>query len=52
MWTVLNGGFTGTFTWDGSSNIDLTLSAVPEPSTWIGGALAVLLLGWSEREAN
>ena len=47
MWTILNAGYTGTFTWDGMGNIDLTLTAVPEAATWFGGALAVLLLAWS-----
>jgi autotransporter-associated beta strand protein len=48
-WTITNSGWAGTFVYDGLGNIDLTLSAVPEPSTWIGGALAFGILGWSQR---
>ena len=47
-WTIMNPGFTGTFSFDGA-NIDLTLTAVPEPSTWVAGALALGVLGWSQR---
>jgi autotransporter-associated beta strand protein len=47
-WTITNSGFAGTFTFDGA-NIDLTLGAVPEPSTWIGGALALAALGYTQR---
>jgi autotransporter-associated beta strand protein len=47
-WTITNSGFVGTFTFDGA-NIDLTLIAVPEPSTWIGGALAFAALGYTQR---
>jgi autotransporter-associated beta strand protein len=32
QWTILNEGFVGTFSYDGN-NVDLTLTAVPEPST-------------------
>jgi autotransporter-associated beta strand protein len=42
-WTITNPGFVGTFTYDGA-NIDLTLTAVPEPSTWAAGALALASL--------
>jgi autotransporter-associated beta strand protein len=48
-WTITNSGFAGTFTFDGA-NIDLTLAAVPEPSTWIGGALALAALGYTQRQ--
>ena len=48
-WTITNGGWTGTFVYDGSGDIDLTLTAVPEPSTWIAGALVVGVLGWTQR---
>ncbi len=44
-WTITNPEFQGTFSWDGS-NIDLTLTQVPEPGTWCAAALtfgAVLL---------
>lgn len=42
-WTITNAGWLGTFNYDGAGNIDLVVSAVPEPSTYglIGaGALA------------
>jgi autotransporter-associated beta strand protein len=48
-WTITNPGWSGTFTYDGA-NIDLTLTAVPEPSTWIGGALALLAIGCTQRK--
>jgi hypothetical protein len=48
-WTITNPGWTGTFTYDGA-NIDLTLTAVPEPGTWIGGALALLAIGCTQRK--
>jgi autotransporter-associated beta strand protein len=47
-WTITNPGFAGTFTFDGA-NIDLTLTAVPEPSTWIGGVFALAALGYAQR---
>ncbi len=31
-------------------NIDLDLTAVPEPGTWAAGILTVLALGWSVRK--
>lgn len=40
LWQVANSGFSGLFTYDGSGNIDLTLSAIPEP-----GVCALLGLG-------
>jgi len=49
-WTISNPGWSGTFTLDGTGNIDLTLTAVPEPSTWIGGALALLAVGCTQRK--
>jgi autotransporter-associated beta strand protein len=48
MWVILNAGYTGTFTFDGT-NIDLTLTTVPEPSTWLAAALALGAIGWSQR---
>ncbi len=39
-WTLLNTGWVGTFSLDASNNVDLTLSAIPEPAT-----LALLALG-------
>lgn len=34
-WTILNPGVVGTFSLDGSGNVDLTISSVPEPSAMI-----------------
>jgi hypothetical protein len=39
---------TGTFIYDGFGNIDLNLSAVPEPSTWIAGGLALIAIGYGQ----
>jgi autotransporter-associated beta strand protein len=47
LWTITNPGFIGTFVFDGA-NIDLNLTAVPEPSTWIAGALTLGALGWAQ----
>jgi autotransporter-associated beta strand protein len=47
-WTITNPGFVGTFTYDGA-NIDLTLTAVPEPSTWAAGVLTLLALAYTQR---
>ena len=48
-WTITNSGWAGTFMWDGA-NIDLTLTAVPEPSTWTGAALALIgVVRWHRR---
>ena len=43
-----NSGFMGTFSWDGA-NIDLTLTAIPEPGTWFAGALALGAVGYWQR---
>jgi fibronectin-binding autotransporter adhesin len=50
-WVIDNAGYTGSFSWDiaNGGEIDLTLTAVPEPSTWIGGGLALLAVGYSQR---
>jgi len=51
-WTITNGGWTGTFTYDGgigSGNIDLTLTAVPEPSGWVTAMLALCTLVVTQR---
>ena len=47
-WTITNAGWTGTFLYDGTGNIDLTLTAVPEPGTWAAGILTVLALCWTQ----
>ncbi len=46
-WVIDNPGYTGVFTWDPANGgeIDLALSAIPEPSTWIGAALALGVIG-------
>ena len=33
-----------------ANDISLTLTAVPEPSTWSAGALALGVVGWSQRK--
>jgi len=47
-WTIVNPGWTGTFTYD-SGTIDLHLIAVPEPATWamLFGGLG--MLGFAQR---
>jgi fibronectin-binding autotransporter adhesin len=50
-WTIDNPGWSGAFVWDAANNeIDLTLTAVPESSTWIGAALALGAIGWTQRK--
>jgi len=46
--TITNPGYVGTFSWDGA-NIDLNLSAVPEPGTWIAGGLALGAIAYTQR---
>lgn len=48
-WRITNSGFTGSFHYDGAGNIDLTVTAVPEPTTWLAGFLALGTLGYSQR---
>ena len=48
-WTTTNNGFSGTFVYDGAGDIDLTMTAVPEPATVLGGVLTAGLLGWGLR---
>lgn len=50
-WTINNAGFVGTFAYDNTGNIDLTLTAspVPEPTTVLGGVFTVGLLGMGLR---
>jgi fibronectin-binding autotransporter adhesin len=48
-WIIVNPGWAGTFTYDGA-NIDLTMTAVPEPSTWVAGALAFIGLFATQRK--
>ncbi|PYL63564.1 MAG: hypothetical protein DMF25_10190 [Verrucomicrobia bacterium] len=48
-WTFTgNPNFAGSFSFDGA-NIDLTMTAVPEPSTWAGASLALAAMLVSQR---
>jgi autotransporter-associated beta strand protein len=47
-WTIQNSGWVGTFAWDGA-NIDLTLTTVPEPETWLSGVLGLVGIGLMQR---
>jgi hypothetical protein len=47
-WTINNGGWTGTFTYDGA-NIDLNVASVPEPATYVAGILTLATLAFSQR---
>jgi autotransporter-associated beta strand protein len=48
--TVSFGGYDFTASYIGGDGNDFVLVAVPEPSTWIGGALALGALGFSQRK--
>ena len=50
-WVITNPGWAGSFSWDAANGgeIDLSLTAVPEPSTWIGAALAFAAIGFTQR---
>ena len=51
-WTITNAGFIATFSYDGGAgpgNIDLTVTAVPEPSTWVAGGLALAAVLYTQR---
>ena len=48
MWVILNAGWTGTFTYDGA-NIDLNLTTVPEPGTWVAAALTLAAVFYTQR---
>ena len=47
-WTIQDPGWAGSFSYSGG-NISLTLTAVPEPSTWISAALAFGAIGFASR---
>jgi hypothetical protein len=50
-WVIDNIGYAGTFSWDSANGgeIDLNITQVPEPSTWIIGALALAALIYHQR---
>jgi fibronectin-binding autotransporter adhesin len=50
-WVINNPGWAGSFSWDSANGgeIDLNLTAIPEPSTWIGAALALVAIGYTQR---
>jgi hypothetical protein len=57
-WVITNEGWAGTFSYNpgafegsGFGSIDVTFSAVPEPSTWAAGCLTVAALGFSRRKS-
>jgi PEP-CTERM motif-containing protein len=47
-WTITDTGWIGNFTYN-AGNINLSVVAVPEPSTWIAGGLALGAVGWTQR---
>ena len=53
-WTVTNDGYSGTFQYDGAGNIDLILDVtpVPEPATWLAGALLLAAACWTLRRSR
>ncbi len=50
-WVIDNSGYFGSFSWDSANGgeIDLNLTAVPEPGTWVAGALALLAVSYTQR---
>jgi autotransporter-associated beta strand protein len=49
-WAISDPGWGGTFAYNPlTDSIDLTLTAIPEPSTWIIGALALAAIGFTQR---
>jgi hypothetical protein len=50
-WVIDNSGYSGSFSWDSANGgeIDLNLTAVPEPSTYIAGVLAFVAFGCFEQ---
>ncbi len=49
-WQIENMDWVGFFLYDGFGNIDLTLTAVPEPGTWLAGALAMVVVLFRQRK--
>ena len=43
-WIITNPGVTGTFSYDGAGDVDLVITAVPEPSAFASAALGAGLL--------
>jgi autotransporter-associated beta strand protein len=48
--TYTFGGYDFTASYLGGTGNDFTLTAIPEPSTWIGAALALAAIGWTQRK--
>jgi hypothetical protein len=46
---ITSGGFSFYVNYDGGTGNDLVLTAVPEPSTWIGAALTLGAIGFMQR---
>jgi autotransporter-associated beta strand protein len=51
-WTIANQSWAYTFSYDSANGgeIDLTVTALPEPSTWIAGALALAAVAYRQRQ--
>ncbi len=51
-WVIDNSGYAGTFSWDSANGgeIDLNITAVPEPSTWIAAGLALAAVAYNQRK--
>ena len=47
--TITAGSYLFTVNYAGGTGNDLVLTLVPEPSTWIGGAMALVAIGYSQR---
>ena len=49
--TITFGGYTFTGSYLGTNGLgnDLVVTAVPEPSTWLGAGIITVLAGWSQR---
>ena len=51
-WTIANQSWVYNFSYDSANGgeIDLTVTATPEPSTWIAGALALAAIAYNQRK--
>jgi autotransporter-associated beta strand protein len=47
-WAITNAGWSGSFSY-ASGNISVDIVALPEPATWIAGALVLGAVGWTQR---